>query len=133
MCDHVCHMTNLKRHMQNKHKGLRPSTSKKPIKTEKKYQCEKCDKFFYDKSTLNGHMQSHCFKCGLCEKMFNNKGSMEEHTMVHQNKDEAARTYKKQNKTVSWSENLEDVKEIAVTKMPVNYENFKNILEIAFL
>ena len=116
--------------MQNKFNGLRPSTSKKPIKTEKKYQCEKCDKFFFDKSTLNRHIRSHCFKCGLCDKMFNSKGSMEEHAMVHQKMDEGTRTCKKQNKTVSWSENLEDVKEIAFTKVPVKYETFEKILEI---
>ena len=129
-CDHVCHVTNLKRHMQNKHKGLRPNASMKPIKTEKKYQCEKCDKFFFDKSTLNRHMRSHCFKCGLCDKMFNNKGSMDEHIMVHQKQDEAARTNNKKDKTVAWSENIEDVKEIAFTKVPVNYETFEKILEI---
>ena len=44
--------------------------------------------------------------------------------------DEGTRTCKKQNKTVSWSENLEDVKEIAFTKVPVKYETFEKILEI---
>lgn len=129
-CDHECHVTNLKRHMQNKHKGLRPSSSKKPIKTEKKYQCEKCEKFFFDKSTLNRHVRTHKFKCGLCTKMFSSKQNLEEHTMVHQSKDAARKPQEKQIKTVSWSENLEEVKEIAVTKVPVNHETFEKILDI---
>ena len=121
-CDHKCHLTNLKRHIRNKHKGLRPSNSKNL------FHCKKCDKCFFDKITLNKHVCSHNFKCGLCTKMFDKKESMEEHSLVHD--DEATKALKKKNKTVSWNENLEEVREIAVNKVPVNYETFEKVLDI---
>ena len=82
-CDHECHLTNLKRHIQNKHKGLRPSNSNNSLKTDK-----------------------------------------------HQTRDEATKALQKKNKTVSWNETLEEVKEIAVNKVPVNYETFEKVLDI---
>ena len=48
-CDHVCHVTNLKRHIKNKHKGLKPSNANKKVNSEKRNRCEKCKKVFYDK------------------------------------------------------------------------------------
>ena len=66
---------------------------------------------------MNKHVCSHNFKCGLCAKMFDKKESMEEHSLAHD--DEATKALKKKNKTVSWNENLEEVKEIAVNKVPV--------------
>jgi hypothetical protein len=129
-CDHVCHVPNLKRHIKNKHKGVRPSTSMKTFKMEKTYQCEKCEKCFFDKSTLNRHVKSHCFRCDLCDKMFKNKRSIEEHIMVHQSKGEASRIVKTKQKAVTWCQNIETVKEISITKVTFNQETIKNILEI---
>ena len=75
-CDHVCHTTNLRRHIKNKHKGLRPSNSVKKVKTvktEKVYNCEICARKYYDKSTLNRHIKSHAFRCVTCDKAFKDK------------------------------------------------------------
>ena len=127
-CDHVCHVTNLKRHIKNKHKGLKPSTANKKVKSDKKNQCEKCEKVFYDKSTLNRHIRSHCFKCVLCDKIFSNKGKMEEHMNVHERKNE--HTENKKRKTVSWSEQLENVKEIPISKAPLIKESVHEMIEI---
>ena len=68
---------NMMRHVNLKHRGLRPSRAKalevdklKLPKTVKSFECDKCEKTFYDKSTLNRHKKVHTFVCKTCEKVF---------------------------------------------------------------
>ena len=86
-CDHYCHFSNLKRHIKNNHKGLRPSTARNVVEFQKrKYQCETCENYFFDKSTLNRHQRSHCYQCDLCEKNFKSKQTLEAHKVIHASK-----------------------------------------------
>jgi stress-induced morphogen len=108
LCDHVCHSTNMKRHIKNKHKGLRPNTSTvKTVKLEKTFKCEICYKFFFDKSTLNRHKKTHCFECRSCAKTFQTKLHLKEHLEAHK-----IQAKKEGMKSLSWSSEIEKIKEI---------------------
>ena len=121
-CDHYCHFSNLKRHIKNNHKGLRPSTARNVVEFQKrKYQCETCENYFFDKSTLNRHQRSHCYQCDLCEKNFKSKQNLEAHKVIHASKPK---------KSVNWSENMEMIKEIPVSKVSFTPETKEAIMEI---
>ena len=131
-CDHVCHMTNLKRHIKNKHKGLRPSNSVnkvKTVKTEKVYNCEICARKYYDKSTLNRHVKSHSFRCVTCDKAFKDKKNLDEHILTHKEVSNVMNC-EKASKMVSCPDNFEDVAEIPKIKAPFNDEMVDKVLEI---
>ena len=120
---------NLKRHMSVKHKGLRPSTAGKVLKinqlSKKVYLCKDCDSFFQNKSNLNRHMKQHgkqnnktvhiieCQKRQKDQNIVN--GDLERKKVPN-----VIGQYNIKKKTLSWSTDLEKVKEIPRTKLVFN-------------
>ena len=82
ICEFESHSSNLKRHMQKKHR-VDLSVVKAVQEKNMKYKCDNCAKCFYDKSTLNRHMKKHTYQCDRCENVFRNTSSLDEHKMSH--------------------------------------------------
>ena len=63
-CNYFGHIKNGKRHRKIVHKGIRPSTSLnvKSSITKSRFKCNKCEKMFHDKSTLNRHIKKCSYK-----------------------------------------------------------------------
>ena len=86
ICENVIHIQNMKRHMENNHKGETPSITKwkhaqkqKKESLHKKYSCLECRKYFFDKSNLNILLKKHNYKCHMCEKSFFNEKDLKSH------------------------------------------------------
>ena len=120
ICMQEIHYKNKQRHLKTVHARDAPVSFAARMKIEnetKPFKCDVCDKKYKYKQSLNKHKRSHENVVTYCD------------TLVHQTRDEATKALKKKNKTVSWNENLEEVKEIAVNKVPVNYETLEKVLE----
>ena len=126
-CDYcdttISSQKNMKRHVTKKHKGLTPSRARalevnkvKLSKPVKSFKCDTCEKTFHDKSTLNRHKKVHTFVCKTCEKVFTSKDDLNKHTRYHDEKADMVKI----KKNVVWADELEDVKEISITKIAFN-------------
>ena len=55
--------------------------------TEKKFNCQVCDRSYSNKRSLNQHMKIHdeskAFKCDICMKIFPSKSKLELHCRTH--------------------------------------------------
>ena len=140
-CEHcdkkIANDKNMKRHYRLKHKGLTPSKAYR-IKMRSKdnharvNKCEECGKSFYDKSTLNRHKKKHqiqCQKCGnicRCRIILKNKRKSPADVETKK-KSNVIEHFTNTNKHVNWDNNLENVKEIPITKISFNLETSSRI------
>ena len=126
-CDYcdttISSQKNMKRHVSKKHKGLTPSRARalednkmKLSKAVTSFKCDICEKTFYDKSTLNRHKKVHTFVCKTCEKVFTSKDDLNKHMRYHDEKTDTVKI----KKNVVCADELEDVKEIPITKIAFN-------------
>uniref|UniRef100_T1GZ30 C2H2-type domain-containing protein n=1 Tax=Megaselia scalaris TaxID=36166 RepID=T1GZ30_MEGSC len=116
-------MTNLLRHIQTVHSGLRP------------FECEVCHKTFTQQGNLQRHQLTHTgekpFKCKRCGRAFSQRINLKKHSMAHQ----GFRPYKcelcemsfvqKPNLTkhmMTHSMKQDDVENIIVEEYPEEYE-----------
>ena len=139
-CDYeVKHAQNLKRHMRTKHKNLTPSRAKQlenlisesNDKKEKKIKCGACHKCFFDKSTLNRHSKNHQIPCKICGKTFKKKEDEINHEKEHmEDGDDASNKVTVKKRTISWANNLNDIREIPTTKLALKEEVIKEIKDM---
>ncbi|XP_058818494.1 zinc finger protein 69 homolog [Topomyia yanbarensis] len=58
-------------------------------KSDVRFECTQCAKFFSTKTNLNRHLQAHDghkpYVCLLCAKGFTQNGSLKQHMLIHQN------------------------------------------------
>ena len=87
ICDSVINYKNIRKHKNNVHKNETPATAAaarmKKNDISGKYKCDVCNKYFFDKSTLNRHKKTHMYSCEQCEKTFQNNDTFAKHELIH--------------------------------------------------
>ena len=125
--------------MRTKHKNLTPSRAKQlenlisesNDKKEKKIKCGACHKCFFDKSTLNRHSKNHQIPSKICGKTFKKKEDEINHEKEHMDDGhDASNKVTVKKRTISWANNLNDIREIPTTKLALKDEVIKEIKDM---